>query len=72
MCNCKQQNLVSIGHLCQQFQRPYMVVIKTLGDAGVKPRMTLNLTPYYDFNESYRALEDQPAMIRGEASADEQ
>ena len=61
------KNLVSIGHLCQQFQWSYFVIMQTLTERGVKPSMTLNLTPYYDFNESYLALEgiNQPRMIEG-------
>ncbi len=59
------QHLVSIGHLVQAFQRSYVDIVKTLADAGIKPVMTQNLTPWYDFNESYRTLDPAHPMIRG-------
>jgi hypothetical protein len=64
----KTKHLVSPGFLCQQFQKPYFAILKTLADAGVAPVMTIDLCPHYDWNEACRVLggdETQLPMIHG-------
>ena len=53
----KTQHLVSIGQLCQQFQRSYFDVLKTLSDRAVRPVLTLDLVPFFDFDEAFRSLD---------------
>lgn len=59
------QNLVSIGHLIQNFQRSYTSIFQELTDKGVKPVLVLDLKPYFDFDDAYRALDKKPRMIEG-------
>jgi hypothetical protein len=56
-------HLVSIGHLCQEFQLGHFAVLKKLDAAGLKPVMTLNVVPYYDFDKSFRLLDPNPPTI---------
>ena len=65
----KPKHLATIGFLCEQERRGYFDVLKTLDAAGVEPVMTINLTPHYDWNQASRALERNPATIKGTADA---
>jgi hypothetical protein len=73
MCEQKTKHVVSIGWLCQQFQRSYFDIMGAMAAAGVKPVMTIDLVPHYDFDDSFRALDPQGTapMIRAEAAAHE-
>lgn len=62
------QHLASPAMLTQQTQRSYFDILETLLAQGIKPILTLDLVPYYDWNTASRALEGQPLplpMIEG-------
>ncbi len=58
------KRLASIAFLCEQQQRGYFDVLRSLDDAGVKPAEIRDLTPWYDWDQASRALE-RSATIRG-------
>lgn len=55
----KTQHLASPALLCQQCQRSYFDILKVLAAENIKPVLTLDLVPYFDWNEASRALERQ-------------
>ena len=61
------KHLVSIGLLCEQFQRPYFETLRALSQSGLKPEMTLNLVPYFDFDAAYLALDPKPPVVEADA-----
>jgi hypothetical protein len=64
----ENKHLASVGFLCEQERRSYFDVLEALTRAGIKPVLTLDLVPYFDWSEASRALEANPPMIRGVAS----
>jgi hypothetical protein len=60
-------NLVSIGHLCQTYQRPFPAVQRALEEIGARPRLTLNGLPYYGEADAERAGERLQAGRVGRA-----
>ncbi len=65
------QHLASPAQLCQQYQRPYFDVLETLRAQEIRPVLTLDLVPFFDWNTASRALEGKPLpMIQGADHAD--
>jgi hypothetical protein len=62
------QHLASPAMLCQQTGRSYPDLLKTLSNAGVRPALTLDLVPYFDWNQATRAIEVHTPKARSNGS----